>query len=205
MNLANKLTMIRIFLTVIFIALLLFPFYLVNVEFPKILIGTISVDLKYLIAAGIFAVASITDFFDGYVARKYNMVTNFGKLVDAIADKMLVDSALIILAAQGFIAPIVAVIIIVRDIIVDAIKMLAASKGSVVAAIKTGKVKTAFLMIGIILTMCYNLPFEFFNLDIADFLLVLASIFSIISAIEYYLMNKDIIFEREQIKEIEEK
>ena len=205
MNLANKLTMIRIFLTVIFITLLLFPFYLVNVEFPKILIGTISVDVKYLIAAGIFAVASITDFFDGYVARKYNMVTNFGKLVDAIADKMLVDSALIILAAQGFIAPIVAVIIIVRDIIVDAIKMLAASKGSVVAAIKTGKVKTAFLMIGIILTMCYNLPFEFFNLDIADFLLVLASIFSIISAIEYYLMNKDIIFEREQIKEIEEK
>ena len=69
MNLANKLTMIRIFLTVVFITLLLFPFYLVNVEFPKILIGTISVDIKYLIAAFIFAVASVTDFLDGYIAR----------------------------------------------------------------------------------------------------------------------------------------
>ena len=155
MNLANKLTMIRIFLTVVFITLLLFPFYLVNVEFPKILIGTISVDIKYLIAAFIFAVASVTDFLDGYIARKYNMVTNFGKLVDAIADKMLVDSALIILSAQGFIAPIITVIIILRDIVVDAIKMLAASKGKVVAAIKTGKVKTAFLMFGVIFTMCY--------------------------------------------------
>lgn len=199
MNLANKLTMIRIFLTVVFITLLLFPFYLVNVEFPKILIGTISVDIKYLIAAFIFAVASVTDFLDGYIARKYNMVTNFGKLVDAIADKMLVDSALIILSAQGFIAPIITVIIILRDIVVDAIKMLAASKGKVVAAIKTGKVKTAFLMLGVIFTMCYNLPFELFNLDISNFLLVLATIFSIISGAEYYLMNKDIIFEREEI------
>lgn len=199
MNLANKLTMIRIFLTVVFITLLLFPFYLVNVEFPKILIGTISADIKYLIAAFIFAVASVTDFLDGYIARKYNMVTNFGKLVDAIADKMLVDSALIILSAQGFIAPIITVIIILRDIVVDAIKMLAASKGKVVAAIKTGKVKTAFLMFGVIFTMCYNLPFELFNLDISNFLLVLATIFSIISGAEYYLMNKDIIFEREEI------
>lgn len=204
MNLANKLTMIRIFLTIVFITLLLFPFYLVNLEFPKILIGTVSVNIKYLIGAGIFAIASITDFLDGYVARKYNMVTNFGKLVDAIADKMLVNSALIILSAQGFIAPIITVIIILRDIVVDAIKMLAASNGKVVAAIKTGKVKTTFLMLGILFTMCYNLPFEFFNLDISNFLLVLATIFSIISGIEYYSMNKDIIFERKQTGEIEE-
>ena len=194
MNLANKLTMIRIFLTVVFITLLLFPFYLVNVEFPKILIGTISVDIKYLIAAFIFAVASVTDFLDGYIARKYNMVTNFGKLVDAIADKMLVDSALIILSAQGFIAPIITVIIILRDIVVDAIKMLAASKGKVVAAIKTGKVKTAFLMFGVIFTMCYNLPFELFGIGVGQGLVLLATCMSVYSGIEYFMVNKEFVF-----------
>ncbi len=200
MNLANKLTMMRIFLTVVLIAILLFPFYMVNVEFPKILVSTITVDTRYLIAAGIFAIASITDFLDGHIARKYNMVTDFGKMVDAIADKMLVNSTLIILSSQGFVAPIITVIVIFRDTVVDTIKMIAGSKGKVVAAIKTGKVKTAFLMVGIILTLCYNLPFEIFNLDIADFLLVLATIFSIISGVQYYAMNKDLIFGDEKVK-----
>lgn len=201
MNLANKLTMVRIFLTVVLIAVLLFPFYMVNIEFPKILIGTITVDIKYFIAAGIFAVASITDFLDGYVARKYNMVTDFGKMVDAIADKMLVNSTLIILSAQGFVAPIITVIIIFRDTVVDTIKMIAGSKGKVVAAIKSGKIKTTFLMFGIVLTLCYNLPFELFNFDVANFLLVLATIFSIISGVQYYVMNKDLIFDKTEKQE----
>lgn len=197
MNLANKLTMVRIFLTVVLIVILLFPFYMVNIEFPKILIGTITVDVKYFIAAGIFAIASITDFLDGHIARKYNMVTDFGKMVDAIADKMLVNSTLIILSAQGFVAPVITVIIIFRDTVVDTIKMIAGSKGKVVAAIKTGKVKTTFLMVGIVLTLCYNLPFELFNLDIADFLLVLATIFSVISGVQYYVMNRDLVSAKE--------
>lgn len=201
MNLANKLTMVRIFLTVVLIAVLLFPFYMVNIEFPKILIGTITVDIKYFIAAGIFAIASITDFLDGYIARKYNMVTDFGKMVDAIADKMLVNSTLIILSAQGFVAPIITVIIIFRDTVVDTIKMIAGSKGKVVAAIKTGKIKTTFLMLGIVLTLCYNLPFELFNFDVANFLLVLATIFSIISGIQYYVMNKNLIFDKVEKQE----
>lgn len=201
MNLANKLTMVRIFLTVVLIVILLFPFYMVNIEFPKILIGTIPVDTKYFVAAGIFAIASITDFLDGHIARKYNMVTDFGKMVDAIADKMLVNSTLIILSAQGFVAPVITVIIIFRDTVVDTIKMIAGSKGKVVAAIKTGKVKTTFLMVGIVLTLCYNLPFELFNLDIADFLLVLATIFSVISGVQYYVMNKDLVSAKETKQE----
>ncbi len=200
MNLPNKLTMIRIFLTVVLIAVLLFPFYMVNLEFPKILVGTITVDTKYFIAAGIFAIASITDFLDGHIARKYNMVTDFGKMVDAIADKMLVNSTLIILSAQGFVSPIITVIIIFRDTVVDTIKMIAGSKGKVVAAIKSGKIKTTFLMVGIVLTLCYNLPFEIFNLDIASFLLVLATIFATISGIQYYIMNKDLIFDKNENK-----
>ncbi len=204
MNLANKLTISRIFLTVVLITILLFPFYMVNIEFPKFLIGTITVDVRYLIAAGIFAIASITDFLDGTIARRYNMVTDFGKMVDAIADKMLVNSTLIILSAQGFVAPIITVIIIFRDTVVDTIKMIAGSKGKVVAAIKSGKIKTTFLMLGIVLTLCYNLPFELFNLDIANFLLVLATIFSVISGIQYYVMNKDLIFGNDVEKEKKE-
>ena len=201
MNLANRITMIRIFLTVLLIVLLLFPFYMVNIEFPKVLIGTITVDIKYFIAAGLFAVASITDAIDGHIARSRNMVTDFGKMTDAIADKMLVNSSLIILTAQGMVSPAITVIIVLRDTVVDTIKMIAGSKGKVVA----GKIKTTFLMLGIIFTMCYNLPFELFNLDIASFLLVLATIFAIISGIQYYIMNKDIIFSKEEISDSADK
>lgn len=205
MNLANKITMIRIFLTVLLIVLLLFPFYMINIEFPKVLIGTITVDIKYFIAAGIFAIASITDALDGYIARSRNMVTDFGKMTDAIADKMLVNSTLIILTAQGMVSPVITVIIVFRDTVVDTIKMIAGSKGKVVAAIKSGKVKTTFLMLGIVLTLCYNLPFELYNLDIANFLLVLATVFSVISGIQYYVMNKEVIFTRDEKLELEEK
>ena len=200
MNVANKLTMLRIFLAVVLIVILLFPFYMVNVEFPKYVIGTVIIDLKYIIAAVIFAIASITDALDGHIARKYDMVTDFGKLTDAIADKMLVNSTLIILTAQGFVSPVITVIIIFRDTVVDTIKMIAASKGKVVAAIKTGKVKTTFLMVGIVLTLCYNLPFELYGYDIANFILVLAMVFSIISGIQYYVMNKDLVFENDNKK-----
>lgn len=205
MNLANRITMIRIFLTVLLIVLLLFPFYMVNIEFPKVLIGTITVDTKYFIAAGLFAIASITDAVDGHIARSRNMVTDFGKMTDAIADKMLVNSSLIILTAQGMVSPAITVIIVLRDTAVDTIKMIAGSKGKVVAAIKSGKIKTTFLMLGIIFTMCYNLPFELFNLDIASFLLVLATVFAIISGIQYYIMNKDIIFSKEEISDSADK
>ncbi len=201
MNLANKLTMLRIFLTVVLITVLLFPFDMVNFEFPILVINKITVDSKYFIAAGIFAIASITDFLDGHIARKYNMVTDFGKMVDAIADKMLVNSTLIILSAQGFVAPIITVVVIFRDTVVDTIKMIAGNKGKVIAAIKTGKIKTTFLMLGVVLTLCYNLPFEFFGLDIANFLLILATLFSIISGVQYYKMNSSILFEDDKKKE----
>ena len=204
MNLANKITMIRIFLTVLLIVLLLFPFYMVNIEFPKILIGTISVDVKYLIAGGLFAVASITDAIDGHIARSRNMVTDFGKMTDAIADKMLVNSTLIILTAKGMVSPVITVIIIFRDTVVDTIKMIAGSRGKVIAAIKTGKVKTTFLMVGITLTLFYNLPFEIYNLDVANFLLILATIFSLISGTQYYVMNKEIIFAKDIESKTEE-
>ena len=141
----------------------------------------------------LFILASITDFFDGKIARKRGLITDLGKMLDSIADKVLVNSILIILASTGFIHPIIPVIIVVRDIIVDAIKMSASNKGTVVAAIMSGKIKTACLMIGIVLTLFYNLPFELWNLRISDILLIIACIMAIISCIQYYEMNKQFI------------
>ena len=196
MNLPNKLTISSIIMSIAIIVLLLFPFQMAGIEFPQLFIDEkLVVDSKYLIAGTLFILASLTDFLDGYLARKNNEVTDFGKLLDAIADKVLVNSVLIILASQGFIHPIIPVVIIVRDSIVNSIKMIAASRGKVVAAIKSGKVKTATLMVGISLTVFYNLPFELFNLRVADFLLFVAAILSIISGIQYYLLNKHLLFE----------
>ena len=196
MNLPNKLTISRIIMSVVIILLLLFPFQMAGIEFPQLFIDEkLVVDSKYLITGILFIMASLTDFLDGYIARKNNIVTDFGKLLDAIADKVLVNSVLIILASQGFIHPIIPVVIIVRDSIVNSIKMIAASRGKVVAAIKSGKVKTATLMVGITLTLFYNLPLELVNLRVADFLLFVAAILSIISGIQYYLLNKHLLFE----------
>ena len=196
MNLPNKITLSRIILSFVIIAVLLFPLDAAGIELPKLFVDEkIVIDLRYIIAGVLFIIASLTDFLDGKLARKYNLVTDLGKMLDAIADKVLVNSVLIILASSGFISPIIPVVIIVRDSIVNSIKMVAGSKGNVVAAIYSGKIKTACLMVGIVLTLFYNLPFELLNIKVADALLIIACVFSIISAVQYYQMNKKYISE----------
>ena len=178
-------------MSMIIILLLLFPFDEVGLEFPTYLVGgKVLVDLKYIIVGILFIIASLTDFLDGYVARKYNLVTDFGKMIDAISDKLLTNSVLIILACNGKISTIVAVVIVMRDIVVDSIKMVIGNQGAAVAAIGLAKVKTATLMVGIILTLFSNLPFELISLRISDFLLAIAAVLSIISAAKYYIMAK---------------
>jgi len=195
-NLPNKITLLRIILSFIVVIILILPFDMMGINIPKLFVNErIVVDVKYVIAGILFIIASLTDFLDGYIARSRNLVTDFGKMIDAIADKMLVNSVLIILAASGFIHPIIPVIIVMRDSVVNSIKMIAGSKGKVVAAIKSGKLKTACLMTGIALTLFYNLPFELINIRVSDFLLFIAAILSLISCGQYYLMNKDLLFE----------
>lgn len=197
MNLPNKITMFRLFLSIVLVIILLFPFYAINVNFKTFVVNDlIIIDTKYIIAGIIFIVASLTDFLDGHIARKNNLVTDFGKFTDAIADKILVNSVLIIFAAQGLINPLIPVIVISRDTIVDAIRMLAASKNKVIAAGKMGKVKTATLMIALTLTFFYNLPFELWNVSINDVLLIIATALSIYSGFEYYYNNKKVLFEK---------
>ncbi|MBQ1496352.1 MAG: CDP-diacylglycerol--glycerol-3-phosphate 3-phosphatidyltransferase [Bacilli bacterium] len=190
-NIPNRLTMARIIISLFVIVFLLFPFDMVNISFKKFLInGSVVIDVKLLIAAILFVIASVTDFLDGYLARKYDAVTDFGKVMDAIADKILVNGILIILSGQGFISPVIPVIIILRDTVVNTIKMVAGNNGSVVAAIKTGKFKTAFLMIGITLKLLGNFPLGLVNISLDDFFLITATVLSLISGVEYFNIYK---------------
>ncbi len=190
-NLPNNLTKLRIVLSVIIIVIMLFPFDMVNINLPKYLIdGNVVLDVKLLIVAVLFIIASITDFFDGRIARKYNLVSDYGKVMDAIADKILVNGLLIILCGQGYIHPIIPVIIILRDTITNTFKMIAGNNGEVVGAIKTGKYKTAFLMIGLTLKLIGNLPLGLINIALDDFFLITATVLAVISGIEYYILYK---------------
>ena len=182
-------------MSIIIIIILCFPFYEIGIDFPDVLIADIDLNLKYIISGILFIIASLTDFLDGYIARKKGLITNTGKMLDAIADKVLVNSVLIILTSLNEIDAIIPVIIVVRDILVNTIKMEAAAKGKVVAAIKSGKLKTASLMIGIILIFFGNLPFELIGLRVAEFFLYFATIMSIVSMVQYYNINKKLIIE----------
>ena len=193
MSLPTKLTVSRIVLAVIVMFILIFPLYLIGIEFPRFVIGGVYIKSEYIIAGVLFIAASITDALDGKIARKRNLVSDLGKMLDAIADKILVDSVLIILACQGFISVVIPVVIIVRDIVVDALKMEVASHGKVVAAIMAGKIKTAFLMVGIALSLFYNMPFELINIDLANFCLYVAAIMSIVSMVQYMIMTKNVL------------
>ena len=197
MNAANKITMSRIVLSVIILIILLFPWHQVGVDIPTYIVhGSMTVDLRYIISGVLFIIASITDFIDGKVARKYNMVTDFGKMIDAISDKLLTNTLIVVLTAENMIHPIIAVIIIGRDIIVDSIKMLIGNKGKAVAAIPVAKYKTASLMTGLTLKLFYNLPFSLIPVRVSDYLLILAAVLSIISGAKYYMMAKEYITEK---------
>ena len=194
MNKANKITMVRIIMSVIILILLLVPFEQFSIEFPVWTVGKrVLLDSKYVIAGVLFIIASLTDFLDGYVARKYNMVTDFGKMIDAISDKLLTNTVLVVLACNQLISPVIAVVIIARDIVVDSIKMLIGNKGKAVAAIPIAKVKTATLMIGITLTFFSNLPFELIPFRVSDYLLIIAAVLSVVSGAKYYVMAKEYI------------
>ena len=197
MNFPTKLTASRIVLSIIIIILMVFPFEEIGLDIPVLRFG-IDLSIKYIICVVLFIGASVTDFFDGYLARKNNQVTDLGKMLDAIADKILVNPILIIFAAEGIISPIVPVVIVIRDICVNAIKMQAAANGKVVAAIMAGKIKTASLMIGIVLLFISDVPFIFINVRIDLLLIYFATIMSLVSLYDYFRLNKKIIFSTEK-------
>lgn len=195
MNLPNKITVTRIILSIILLVFLMIPWDQLGVSFPIFTVaGKIVVEIKYIIAGIVFMIASFTDFLDGNIARKRNLVTDFGKVMDAIADKLLVNGLLIILAYEGFISVAIPVIIITRDTFVDSIKMASGNKGKVVAASVAGKAKTVCMMIGVTLLLFYNLPFEIFGFRLDLILIYLATVLSVLSGCQYYYNAKDLIF-----------
>lgn len=169
----------------------MFPYGSLGINVPVYKVGTnVTIGLNYIIAGVLFVIASVTDFLDGNIARKNNLVTDFGKVMDAIADKVLVNGVLIILAYNGNIPLIIPVVIITRDTVVDSIKMVAGKKGNVVAASIAGKIKTICMMVGLSLVLFSNLPFELMGFRLDYILLIVATILSIYSGIQYFVVNK---------------
>lgn len=191
MNVPNKITICRIILSIFLMILMIFPVDKIGLSFPELSItGKFIIDSKYLICGVIFLIASLTDFLDGYLARKYNFVTDIGKVMDAIADKILVNGVLIIFAVNGYISVIVPIVIVCRDIAVDSIKMVAGQKNGAVGASVTGKIKTACMMTGLVLLFFYDLPFSLINFNPSTILIMIATILSVVSGVQYYNKNK---------------
>ena len=175
MNLANKLTMLRILMIPVFIAVLVY---------------SKDRDIVYrYIALGIFVMASATDALDGYVARKYNMITDFGKLMDPLADKILVSSALIILIELGSISSWIVSIVIAREFIISGIRLIATEKNIIIAASPLGKLKTVSQMLSVILMLLSIEAISF----ITDISVWLMCILSVVSLLDYIIKNKKVL------------
>mgnify|MGYP003227598346 FL=1 len=173
MNLPNKLTTFRV---------ILIPFFVFFMLAPNM------TGINHYIAAAIFIVASLTDLLDGKIARKYNLVTNFGKFMDPLADKLLVCSAMICLIQTGQLAAWIVVIIIAREFIISGFRLVASDNGIVIAASYWGKFKTTFQMVMICL-MIANFP----QLQIlTNIIMWIALILTVVSLIDYLVKNKDV-------------
>ena len=189
MNLPNKITTFRMVCVVIIIFLLLFPWKMCGIEMPVLFND---VTLEYFLSFIIFVVASISDFLDGYIARKYNLVTTYGKFMDPIADKLLVNTLFIILGVWGEVPALCVVIFIARDTIVDAIRMIAVERQKVIAASKLGKLKTVAQMVSIILLL---IQIDKLIYPVGTIFVYIAALCSLISGIDYFWKNKHIVLE----------
>ena len=195
MNLPNKLTLFRIVLVPVLCLVWLFPYDQIGVAFGSLTFGGISVSYLNLIVLAIFALASITDYLDGNIARKNNIVTTFGKFADPIADKLLVNTMLIILSYKRMIPLVCCIIMICRDIVVDGCRMIAAQKGVVVSAGLLGKLKTALQMFTIILILINNIPFEIWNIPVDEILIWFTTFISMAGGYSYFMQVREYIFE----------
>lgn len=194
MNLPNKLSLMRICLVPI-IAII----YLIA-AMSDLLQGSftiVSVELPYsdVIVFVLFAIASITDFLDGHIARRDHLITSFGKFIDPIADKLLVNTLLVLFAWSSRISIIAVLLMILRDTIVDGLRMNAAASGKVVAAGYAGKVKTVLQMLMIIFVLLHDLPFALLGINVSTMLVWLATAASLYSGVLYFIQLKDIVME----------
>lgn len=207
MNLPTKITFSRIIATVILIITLFVLSVIPNLSTP--LLGNSRINLIFLVVFAFFVIASYTDHLDGKLARKNNQVTDLGKFLDPVADKLLVNTMLIFLCAPWIFAPYAieqisfipvwcVIIMVARDIVVDALRFIAAQKGVVIAANIFGKLKTVLQMVAIGAVLLNDFPFHYIYpnnpypqyLSVTSFLVYLATLTSLISGIIYVVSNK---------------
>lgn len=182
MNLPNKLTVLRIFMIPLFMILALIPFDWGTID----ILGS-SIEGQMLAATIVFALASYTDWLDGKIARKHNIVSNFGKFADPLADKMLVMTALIILVELGLAPSWVVAIIVCRELAVTGLRLLLVEQGgTVMAAALPGKIKTVTQMFAIILLLLDNFPFAFTGIPVDQILLYTCLFFTVYSGVDYF-------------------
>lgn len=191
MNLPNKLTMFRVICIPVFIVL-----FLLSEVYAK---NTMSYDANSytfnifrFLAAIVFVVASITDYFDGKIARKYNLVTNFGKLMDPLADKMLVVTALILLSHTNEVNYLCMLIVVLRELTISSIRLIALEQGIVIAASYYGKIKTATQMVSIVLLLFKVYEFGKVCYFVTYGLFYISTVFVIISLVDYIIKSKEV-------------
>ena len=173
MNLPNKLTLLRIALVPLFILC----FYIKG-------------EWGMYVAAVIFVAAFITDIADGYIARSRNLITDFGKLMDPIADKLLTASALIMLTAKGLLSPIAVIIIIAREFLISGFRLVSAGNGVVIAANWLGKLKTTTQAVAMVMVMLHNLVIKVFGFPLDVWMVWVSVFFTVISAVDYIYKNR---------------
>ena len=196
MSNATKITSIRIIISIIIVLLLIFPFHQMGINVATYSYHNLIIDIRYLISGALLIIVSLLDIYDNYVAKKEKTVTVFSNLFDELAGLLLINCLLIILTINGMISPIIAIVIIVRDLIVDRMKFVISCynksyKNTIDLAEKI------IIVLGLILTLFYNIPFALINLRISDFLLIIAAVLSVVSGIKYYIVIKDFLTSRQ--------
>lgn len=190
MNLPNKITVSRVLLIPVFMV-----FMLVDFGFGTVTIAGTDIQTGHFIGGLIFIVASITDWLDGYIARKHGLVTNMGKFLDPLADKLLVSAAFIILVELGTAPAWIVIIIISREFAVTGLRLILAGGGEVVAANQLGKIKTVAQILAIVSLLLNNIFFASIGVPFGMIMLYIALIFTIWSGVDYFYKNRRVLLE----------
>ncbi|HEX7057879.1 MAG TPA: CDP-diacylglycerol--glycerol-3-phosphate 3-phosphatidyltransferase [Bacilli bacterium] len=193
MNLANRITLARIFLVPIIMLFLLVKIDLPPIHIPEINGTDFSITYNQIIACLIFIIAASTDSLDGYIARKHKLVTNLGKLLDPLADKLLIATVLVSLVEMDKLDAWIAIVIISREFAVTALRQVALLEGVVIPASKWGKWKTATQIVAIIALLINNFPFLYIGIPFDLIAAWVAAAITIYSGIDYFIKAKDVI------------
>lgn len=190
MNLPNKITVARVIMIPIFVVLMVVNFGWGNVT----LLGA-TMPVEHLIGSIVFIIASLTDYFDGHLARKYNLVTNMGKFLDPLADKLLVTAAFIILVEWGVAPAWVIIVIVAREFAVTGLRSIGAEQNVIIAASNLGKLKTWSQMVALAFLLLHNIIFQLWDIPFDMIMLYVAFFFTLLSGLDYFWKNRRLLLD----------